>query len=405
MSSIVFFCPAFSIETPGDYIADLIKCFINHGHQLTVIIPSERRYKLEKKIKLFNGYRIIYTRTLNYRGKVNLIEKGLSTLLMGFQFKHTVKKYCKKEMFQLSIFQTLPITYRPAIRYLKRKNSYIYLLHKDFFPQSAIDLGIFLKPNPAYLLFRSIEKRLYAVCDMIGVMTPKNVEYLLGHNPNIDNSKIEVCPNAIKPFDIKVVNLLKKNRNRVREKYNIPKGKVVFIYGGNISRAQGIEFIEDVVSKVQQISDAYVLFIGSGNEFDRLAQIIKSNGVSNAMILNYLPKVEYDQVLAACDVGLVFLDYRFSIANIPSRTLAYLNFGLPVVAATDIFTDYREMIEENEIGLWSPSNDRERFLANIAYYANNQDKLKYYSDNARAYLQKSASIEIPYNIIIKHLHS
>lgn len=403
MSSILYVCPSFAIDTPGDFIYDLIKEFTDNGHILTVIIPTERRNKEKTHIEIYSGYRVVKIWTLNYRGKVNLLEKGFSTLLMGYLVRKALRKFCKKDVFALSIFQTLPITYRPAIRYLKSKKSFIYLLHKDIFPQSAIDLGIFSSQSFSYRLFRLIEKRLYSICDMIGVMTEKNASYILEQNPELNKSKVEVCPNALLPFQENCIRKMKLEQKKIREKYDIPHDKVVFVYGGNISRAQGISFIEQVVKNIDSIENTFLLFIGSGNEFVRLKSIIEINNVSNAMIINFLSKAEYDQLVSACDVGLVFLDYRFTIANIPSRTLAYINLGLPVVAATDNFTDYRDIIEENKIGLWSPSNDIGKFLSNIDYLSKNPERIIEYGSNARTYLHSAANVKIPYNIIIKHI--
>ena len=51
--------------------------------------------------------------------------------------------------------------------------------------------------------------------------------------------------------------------------------------------------------------------------------------------MKYLPKAEYDRVTGACDVGMIFLDHRFSIPNFPSRLLGYMQAKLPVLAVTD----------------------------------------------------------------------
>ena len=55
------------------------------------------------------------------------------------------------------------------------------------------------------------------------------------------------------------------------------------------------------------------------------------------------------RVLAnSCDVGLIFLDKRFTIPNFPSRLLSYMQASMPVLAATDVNTDIGKVIEEGE---------------------------------------------------------
>ena len=61
--------------------------------------------------------------------------------------------------------------------------------------------------------------------------------------------------------------------------------------------------------------------------------------------MKYLPKDEYDAMIGACDVGLIFLDYRFTIPNFPSRLLAYMQAKIPVLASTDPNTDVGSVID------------------------------------------------------------
>jgi hypothetical protein len=60
-----------------------------------------------------------------------------------------------------------------------------------------------------------------------------------------------------------------------------------------------------------------------------------------------LPKNDYDKLLAACDVGLIFLNKNFTIPNYPSRLLSYLEMKIPVIAATDPNSDIGLDIERN----------------------------------------------------------
>ena len=47
-----------------------------------------------------------------------------------------------------------------------------------------------------YHYFRKKEKKLYQISDYIGCMSKANVEYILKHNPEIKQERVEVCPNC-----------------------------------------------------------------------------------------------------------------------------------------------------------------------------------------------------------------
>ena len=111
-----------------------------------------------------------------------------------------------------------------------------------------------------------------------------------------------------------------------------------------------------------------------------------------------LPKEDYDRMVAACDVGLIFLDHRFTIPNFPSRLLAYMQAELPVIACTDPNTDVGEVITKGGFGWCCESNDVEAFntCVNDALSADLNSMKQTEAD----YLKSHYTSEICYNIIV-----
>ena len=64
------------------------------------------------------------------------------------------------------------------------------------------------------------------------------MKYLLKHNPEIQKSKVEICPNSILPKEWEKV-----DRDAIRNNYGLPLDKTIFLYGGNLGKPQGPEFI------------------------------------------------------------------------------------------------------------------------------------------------------------------
>jgi glycosyltransferase involved in cell wall biosynthesis len=401
---VLFLTSVYDFNDKGNLNVDLIDTIASHGHEVTVITPKERKYSLEEKKEQHGNITTLQFKCLNFRGKVNAIEKGISTLSLGYLYLHAIKKYFKGVRFDMVIYTTLPITYKPVLKYLKRKyGTFCYLQQKDFFPQSAVDLGMLSKGSLPYMLFRHIEKGLFKASDKIGLMSYRNVEYILKENPYLPKEVAEYCPNGIVPTPHDEVNKRKENAPAMREKLGIPQDAVVFLYGGNISRAQGIEFIEEMFSKLaaNPIDKTYFMMIGSGNGYDELKRHVDSLGLPNVKFIELLPKKEFDDILVAADVGMVFLDHRFTIANIPSRILAHMDMEQAVVTATDNYTDYRELIEDNHLGLWCESNDTDTMLLNIKKLTEDSGFRKACAINARKYLEKENTSELAYLIIEK----
>ena len=315
-----------------DLYTDLMRVFMRSGDHVYMISPIERRRKKKTYLLREDNCTILRLRIGNVE-KTNTIEKGVSTVLMESVFIRGIKKYFGNVKFDLVLYSTPPITLVGAVEYVKRRDrAKTYLLLKDIFPQNAVDIGMLSKSGPKgllYRLFRAKEKRLYALSDRIGCMSPANVEYVLRNNPELKPSAVEVCPNSVEIMD-KSVDAM--TRAAIREKYGIPKDKTVFVYGGNLGRPQGVPFIIECLKRADEAADAFFLIVGNGTEYAKIEDFCSRTDLSNVKLMKRLPKDDYDTMVGACDVGLLFMDHRFTIPNFPSRILSYMQAKLPVFA-------------------------------------------------------------------------
>ncbi|MCY1520746.1 hypothetical protein D9M68_555330 [compost metagenome] len=145
----------------------------------------------------------------------------------------------------------------------------------------------------------------------------------------------------------------------------------IFIYGGNLGKPQGIGFLLEVLISNLANMNVFFLIIGSGTEFNTLKKWFDGNKPKNSILLNGLPKDAYDELLQASDVGLIFLDKRFTIPNFPSRLLSYLECEMPVLAATDVNTDIGHLAEANGFGFWCESGDLDSFNVHLKQLTSN----------------------------------
>lgn len=188
---------------------DLLREFVKNGHNVYAISPVERRQRQNTHLIQEENATILRLKIGNTQ-KTNIIEKGISTVLIEPIFIKAIKKYFSNIKFDLVLYSTPPITFYKAIDYVKKRDgAKSYLLLKDIFPQNAVDLGMMTTTGPRsiiYKYFRRKEKKLYAISDHIGCMSPANVKYVLDHNPEVEPSKVEVCPNSIEVIDKSVDN-------------------------------------------------------------------------------------------------------------------------------------------------------------------------------------------------------
>lgn len=391
-----------SIEKRGIY-TDLMRKFRHEGHGVYIVSPTERRDGLKTRMIEQDGARIISVRTLNVQ-KTNVIEKGIGQFSIEFLYTNAIKKYCKGIKFDLVLYSTPPVTFSKVIRYLKATNPRIlaYLLLKDIFPQNAVDLGMLRKDGVKGLLyrfFRAKEKTLYRLSDYIGCMSPANVRYVLDNNPEVDPGKVEIAPNSIE-LSGNVTRISREERESILSRYDLPFDKPVFVYGGNLGRPQGIPFLIDCLGANKDRGDCHFLVVGNGTEFGKIKTWVENAKPRSVTLLAGLPKADYDTLVRACDVGLIFLDYRFTIPNFPSRLLSYLEYKMPVIACTDPNSDTGTIAEANGFGMWAPSNNVDVFTEAVNKML--KSDLEKMGDNGYRFLIENYLVEYTYNSIIKH---
>ena len=148
-----------------------------------------------------------------------------------------------------------------------------------------------------------------------------------------------------------------------REKFNIDKEKIIFLYQGAIAPSRGVEILLETFKE----TDKVIVFMGYGSLVDKVKEyslkyknIYFHEAVKPEVLLNYT---------SSADVGFCLIEnscksYDFCM---PNKMFEYLMAGIPVIA-TKLF-ELKRFVKKNEIGLLIDSyND----ISNIIDKINNQ---------------------------------
>jgi glycosyltransferase involved in cell wall biosynthesis len=376
---------------------DLMREFVRNGNEVVLVSLFDKKTGERTRLYDENGSKLLRIGIKNFFD-TNLVKKGISTLLIQNYIIRAIKSELSEVRFELIIYSTPPITFNRVVSFLKSRNiSKTYLLLKDIFPQNAVDLGMFSKINPIYSYFRIQEKELYNLSDHIGCMSEYNVEYIRRNNPSIRHDKVEVCPNSITLRDNSI-----ENQFWLREEYKIGIDSVIFLYGGNLGKPQGIDFLIKVLISNANKDDRFFVICGNGTEYKKIETLMLRDKPRNILLLKTLPKVQYDSLVDNCDIGMIFLDHKFTIPNYPSRILNYMEKSKPIIAFTDKATDLRKLILENDLGYWCESDDINQANITINQVINEKVNLLQKGLNSYNYLVNNFTSEHSYKIIMEH---
>lgn len=372
--------------------ADMVDEFSKNGHEVVVVSAAKENQpstlKREKDIEVL---RVKTQKIFN----VHPLLKGIATVRMPYQFKRAIKKYLSKYEFDLVVTPTPPVTFVDVVAWLKKKHPLqSYLILRDIFPQNARDLGMMKNPL-LFNYFRKKEKKMYHYSDYIGCMSQGNINYIIRHNPEVLTRKVLLLPNWQK------AEALSERDELVKKQYGLA-GKYVAIFGGNIGEPQKTENIVSLARAYLHNDHIVFLVMGNGTRRKHLEQMAADYALTNLVIKDAVPRQDYQKLVCSADVGLISLSEKFTIPNIPSKTLSYFNARIPVLAAIDANTDYGALLEKAGAGLWSLTGDMEKYKQNFDTLYNDSALRKQMGENGYNYLLKYLTVNIAYQTILNH---
>ncbi len=390
MLQIIFAHPD---QHPNLY-TDLALQFVQQGHEVYVATLLEKREGAGTFTEEVCGAKVLHVACGNLFG-VRLVEKALTLLSLPRRFMAAIGEYFSGIKFDLVLYPTPPITFAPVVRQIKRQQGCrTYLILRDIFPQNARDLAMIRDPL-TFWFFRRKERQLYEISDHIGCMSQGNIDYVIRHN-RIAPGKLEILYNWEKVPDTPAA-----ADPELRRRYGL-EGKLVAVFGGNIGYAQGLEFLLELAALYVGRPDIAFLIVGKGVEAGRLQQQIVEKKLTNVRMYDFVPRADYNRLLASCDIGLINLDRRFTIPNIPSKTLSYFGAGLPVLASIDAATDYGTLLDSCEAGLWSITGDMAAYQHNFERLLRDPALRRRMGENGRLALKERFSVEKAYETIMAH---
>lgn len=396
---VLYIATSFPEPNKGATIyTDLAEALHEAGHEITVAVSEQARNLSQTQIKKERGFDVLRVVTGNYYD-VGLIEKGITTLRIPTLMKKGISQYLSDRKFDFILYEAPPVTNASLVSWAKIKfQCPSYLMLKDIFPQNAADIGIMKKRSPLFKFFKYKEKKLYESADIIGCMSKANKQYIINNNPWLDENKIELFPNTKR-----IADSIDPVQQEMRHKYNIPEDSCVFLFGGNMGKPQYVDLLCKAIVDCKDDNNVFFLFIGRGTERYKLEETIKNEEINNAIVIENLPRDQYEQITKESDVGLIILDPRFTIPNYPSRILSYMEYSKPVIAATDRSTDLKELVEYSKCGEWVWSGDKDGFVEVIKRFSKSSS-LENMGSNGRKYLEENFSLEQSVKILEKHLN-
>jgi colanic acid biosynthesis glycosyl transferase WcaI len=144
-------------------------------------------------------------------------------------------------------------------------------------------------------------------------------------------------------------------------------GRFNVVYGGNLGAAQAMDSVLAAAFMLRDLPQVQFVLIGDGVDEVRLREAAESQGLDNVRFLGRQPVERMPNHFALADVLLVHLkdDPLFEI-TIPSKTIAYLACGRPILSA--VAGDAADVVRDAGAGLICPPEDPAALAAAVRQF-------------------------------------
>ena len=393
---VLFLLLEYDADHKGDGMyVDLIDEYVRQGHSVTVMAPDNNHKRcFEEKVLSIRVIRVASRRT---QGVPNMINKGIALATLPLYFRLAFIRFLKNESFDWVIMPTPPITLSPFVGYVKRKTgAKFYLILRDIHPQSVWSIGL-LHYKWMYKYLDNKARVGYRNADLIGCMSKGNINFIKNNYPCLKQEKLVLLYNWLS--DIKI-----DKESDVRAKYNL-KDKYVALFGGTIGLGQKIENLIFLAEYYKNNDSIIFLVVGKGVEKDRLKRIVEEKDLKSVVFLDYMPQRDYLNLTSSVDVGLISINDKYAVPTCPSKAVAYMAMGVPMIAIINPNSDYGSIIENAGAGLWTVGTEYDTIIQLFDKIYDNKELRKEMGNNGRRFYMENCTPEKAYCTMFNQMTS
>jgi glycosyltransferase involved in cell wall biosynthesis len=348
---ILMLCTKYPLEPSDRYLTnDLARALVARGHEVSVVVTEwgagPRPPSDPAAVHKLEGVEIVALAPLNVGRAGSMLATIGKWTFSSFFALQQMRRVFGRRSFDLVIAFTPCVTLTAQllwVRYALARSRMVLFVH-DFFPYHHRSIGLL----GSIALFQSallLERILIRAFDAIACTWPGNIAYLQQKYWIRPEQKLLWIPLW---SDIAQVPQVAKRDARTR--HELPASGKIVVFGGQITEGRGISEMLDAAALAKKACpDLHFLFVGDG----RLVPLIRdriAGGLTNVIYRPGIPRDKYLDLLAACDLGLICTVPQVASFAFPTKTIDYLRAGLPIVAAVEEQSDYRDFIDRWQLG-------------------------------------------------------
>jgi len=198
----------------------------------------------------------------------------------------------------------------------------------DLWPESVEATGM-VRSRQVLDLMGRLERFVYRRAAAIAVISPGFKENLVGKG--VPPDKVHVIPHWADESLYRPV----PPDDKLAQEVGMA-GRFNVVFAGQLGLAQGLGVVLDAADELSDLPDVQFVLVGDGTDANRLRQAAGQRGLRNVRFIGRQPAERMPGIFAVSDALLVHLrDEPLFRITIPSKTMAYMACGRPVLMAVE----------------------------------------------------------------------
>lgn len=271
----------------------------------------------------------------------------------------------------------------PIVRLLRKKP--VVYNAQDLFPETLSGTGLAKQGGLLWKIGMWVSNVTFRNSDKIIAISNDIKRSMVARG--VPAEKIEVVYNWV---DENAVQPVAKEDNPLFEEFGLDRSKFTIVYAGNLGNAQNIGIVLDGAKELPEVQFAV---FGSGGLEKEVRKRISDEGLTNVHLNPLQPVESVKFVYSLGDACIVSCKEGLGGSAMPSKSWSIMSCGRPVVASFDE-GELKEILENNNCGVFSHAGNVKEFVAAIIQMATNREKCEEMGKNARQFILNNLTKEV-----------
>ena len=271
----------------------------------------------------------------------------------------------------------------PIVRLLRKKP--VVYNAQDLFPETLSGTGLAKQGGLLWKIGMWVSNVTFRNSDKIIAISNDIKRSMVARG--VPAEKIEVVYNWV---DEKAVQPVAKEENPLFDEFELDRNKFTIVYAGNLGNAQNIGIVLDGAKELPEVQFAV---FGSGGLENDVRKRISDEGLTNVHLNPLQPVERVKFVYSLGDACIVSCKEGLGGSAMPSKSWSIMSCGRPVVASFDE-GELKEILENNNCGVFSHAGNVKEFVAAIKQLATNREQCEEMGKNARQFILDNLTKEV-----------